>query len=392
MIENVKRIIEVPRRSFFLFGPRGTGKSTWLKQKFPGYLFLDLLKTSLFLELSQNPSRLEAIGGDLPQNSWVVIDEIQKIPDLLNEVHRLIEDRRWNFAISGSSARKLRRKGVDLLAGRALTRNFFPFSYLETKDFFDLGFSLEWGMMPVVQTSRGEAADFLSSYVDTYIKEEIREEGLIRKLAPFLRFLSIAGMLNGQVVNSLNIARDAAASRSSVDSYFSILQDTLLGFFLPAYRPSLKVREQSHPKFYWFDSGVARGAAGLLSQPVDRAWLGTSLETLLLSEIRIYNQTSSKNLPVYYYKTAAGSEIDFVIETRKRQNDSKPHVVCIEVKLSDKWKNEWEKPIRSFKGGNQIEVDRMIGVYAGSQRYVFNQFYVFPVKDFLDELHSGKII
>jgi len=329
--------------------------------------------------------------GNIPENSWLVIDEIQKIPDLLSEVHRLIEDRRWSFALSGSSARKLRRKGVDLLAGRALTRNFFPFSFIELADIFDLDFCLEWGMMPLVQTSRDEAADLLSAYVETYIKEEIREEGIIRKLSPFLRFLGVAGMLNAQLVNSLNIAREAAVPRSNVDSYFSILQDTLIGDFLPAYRPNLKVREQTHPKFYWFDSGVARAAAGLLNQKPDRFWLGTALETFILSELKIYNQISGKSFPIFYYKTAAGSEIDFVIETKKKSAGGKAQIICIEVKLSEKWKNEWEKPIRSLSEEKNIEVDKMIGIYNGSQRYVFDDFLVYPVKDFLNDLHLGKI-
>jgi predicted AAA+ superfamily ATPase len=388
---SIKRILTVPKRSFFLFGARGTGKSTWLKQNFPDTLYLDLLKTSLFLELSQNPSRLEAMACTLPEGAWIVIDEIQKIPELLNEVHRLIEGRKWNFALSGSSARKLKRKGVDLLAGRALTRNFFPLSFTEIKESFDLNFSLEWGMMPTVQTSRDEAADLLSAYVDTYIKEEIREEGIIRKLSPFLRFMGVAGILNGQIINSLNIAREAAVPRSNVDSYFSVLQDTLLGIFLPAYRPNLKIREQSHPKFYWFDPGVARAASGLLFQPVDKLWLGTSLETFIFNELRIYNQLSSKNPAIYYYRTSSGTEIDFVIETRKRQLDSKAHVVCIEIKLSEKWKNEWEKPIRSFNSENNITVDKMIGVYTGNQRYLFNNFHVMPVIDFIEELYAGNI-
>ena len=387
----IERVLPPPKRSFFLFGPRGTGKSTWLRQKLPNIPYIDLLNSSLYLELSRHPSRLEAIIGNLPKNSWIVIDEIQKIPELLDEVHRLIENKKWNFALSGSSARKLKRKGVNLLAGRALTRQFFPFSYIEIADSFDLNFSLEWGMLPFVQTAKDEAIDLLASYVETYIKEEIREEGVIRKLSPFLRFLSVAGMLNAQVVNSVNIASEASLPRSNVDSYFSILQDTLIGNFLPAYRPNLKVREQAHPKFYWFDPGVARAAAGLLYQNADRLWLGTALETLILNELKIYNQLIGKNFPIFYYRTASGIEIDFIIETRKKSANCNPEIVCIEVKLSEKWKNEWEKPIKSIATGNKIDVKKMIGIYNGSQRYVFDNFLVFPVRDFLDDLHSGKI-
>ena len=187
--KNIIRKLERPLRSFFLFGPRGTGKSTWLRQIFKNEVYIDLLDTSLFLELSQTPGNLKAIIGEKPFNSWIVIDEIQKIPALLDEVHRLIESNDFRFALSGSSARKLRKEGVNLLAGRAVTRHFFPFSFNEIKlDNYDLTYSLEWGMLPLIQTNKSEAQDLLMAYVDAYIKEEIREEGIVRKLAPFLRF------------------------------------------------------------------------------------------------------------------------------------------------------------------------------------------------------------
>ena len=272
---HITRLLKAPGRSFFLFGPRGVGKTTWLKAILPNVSFFDLLDSALYLELSQKPGNLEAMVGNLPQDSWVVIDEIQKIPNLLDEVHRLMETKRWKFALCGSSARKLRRGGVNLLGGRAVTRNLDAFSYGELGDAYNVEFSLQWGLLPLVQFDRENAPDILSSYVNTYIKEEIREEGIVRRLPPFLRFLSIAGQLNGQLVNGQNISREAGVPRSSVDVYFSILEDTLLGHFLPAYRPNVKVREQTRPKVYWFDPGVARAAAGLLFDPADRFWKGT---------------------------------------------------------------------------------------------------------------------
>ena len=240
-------MLKVPDRSFFLFGPRGVGKTSWLRQVLSDAAFFDLLDSFLYLELSQRPGRLEAMAGNLSENSWIVIDEIQKIPALLDEVHRLIENKGWRFALCGSSARKLRRGGVNLLGGRAVTRNLTAFSFSELGSAFDAEFSLQWGCLPLVQLDRENASDFLNSYVNTYIKEEIKEEGIVRSLPPFLRFLGIAGQLNGQLVNGQNIAREAGVSRSSVDVYFSILEDTLLGRFLPAYRPGVKVREQAHP-------------------------------------------------------------------------------------------------------------------------------------------------
>jgi uncharacterized protein len=387
----IKRQLQSPKRSFFLFGPRSTGKSTWLKQTFKDSCYIDLLNTALSLELQTHPDHLEAIIGDTIENGWVVIDEIQKIPELLDEVHRLIESRGINFALSGSSARKLKRHGVNLLAGRALTRHFYSFSFIELKKEYDLIYSLNWGMLPLIQLNRDESRDLLSAYVDTYIKEEIKEEGIIRKLAPFLRFLGIAGMLNGQTINALNISREAAVPRSNIDSYFSILEDTLLGSFLPAYRPNVKMREQTHPKFYWFDNGVARAASGFLYEPVDRLWLGTALETLILHELKIYNQLSDKHCSLYYYRTASGVEIDFIIETRKKRLNSKPHIICIEVKMADKWQRKWEKPARSLNDNDGIIVDKMFGIYTGTQQYNFNDFQVLPVNDFFCELFNGNV-
>jgi predicted AAA+ superfamily ATPase len=387
----ISRLLHAPNNSFFLFGPRGVGKTTYLRDVMPGAIFFDLLESSLYLELAQNPGRLEAMIGTRPKDSWIVIDEIQKIPALLDEVHRIIEKKGWKFALCGSSARKLRRGGVNLLAGRAVTRNLGAFSFQELGRAFDLKFSLEWGLLPRVQMYRDNPADFLSAYVDTYLKQEIKEEGIVRHLPPFLRFLSIAGQLNGQMVNGQNIAREAGVARSNVDVYFSILEDTLLGQFLPAYRPGAKVREQTHPKFFWFDPGVARAAAGLLYDPVDRIWKGSSLETLILHELKVHNQTQEKHRGIYFYRTGSGVEIDFVVETKKRQQSFHPHVVCLEVKLAEKWDRRWEMPMRSLNDHKGIHVDRMIGVYTGTRVYHYDGVDVFPVNEFLKQLHLGRV-
>lgn len=389
--QRIPRLLQAPTYSFFLFGPRGVGKTTYLREVMSDAIFFDLLESSLYLELSQNPARLEAMIGTRPRESWVVIDEIQKIPALLDEVHRLIENKGWKFALCGSSARKLRRGGVNLLAGRAVTRNLDTFSFAELAQGFDIEFSLEWGLLPRVQMHRDNPADFLSAYVDTYLKEEIREEGIVRRIPPFFRFLNIAGQLNAQMVNGQNIAREAGVPRSNVDVYFSILEDTLLGHFLPAYRPGAKVREQAHPKFFWFDPGVARAAAGLLFDPVDRSWKGSSLETLILHELRVHNQTHEKHRGIYFYRTGSGVEIDFVVETKKRQQSSHPHVVCLEVKLAEKWDRRWERPMRSLNDHKGIHIDRMIGIYTGKRVYHFEGVDVLPVNEFLEQLHNGQV-
>ena len=387
----IHRLLQCPEVSFFLFGPRGTGKSTWLRHVLPDALFLDLLDASLFFELSRDPHRLEAMAGGLPDGDWIVLDEIQKIPSLLDEVHRLIESRRWRFALCGSSARKLRREGANLLAGRAITLNMEGFSAAELGRDFDLSSAVDWGSLPMVQRDPGRAPDVLEAYLDTHIREEIRQEGLLRNVPPFMRFIAVAGQINGQVVNMQNIARDAGAARSTVESYFSIIAETLLGHFLPAWRAGLKVREAAHPKFYWFDPGIARAAAGRVRDPLERSVEGFSLETLVYHELRVFNQVSRRHRPLHYYRTQAGVEIDFVVEASRRSADSLPHIVAIEVKRADSWNRAWEKPLLSLKSADKVKADRLIGVYSGQRSYRFGPVEVMPFGRFCELLHRGEL-
>lgn len=389
--EIITRLLPRPDRSFFLFGPRGTGKSTWLHQVLPDAFRLDLLDASLFLELSRDPHRLEALIVGRPAGTWIILDEIQKVPPLLDEVHRLMGLQKWRFALCGSSARKLRRGGANLLAGRALTLSMESFSAAELGNAFDLEFALNWGLLPFIWNEPETAADILSAYVNTYLKEELQAEGLIRNVPPFVRFLSVAGQINSQVVNAQNIARNAAVARSTVDTYFTVLTDTLVGHFLPAWRPGLKVREAAQPKFFWFDPGVARASAGLLCDAADRLWQGAALETIIFHELRVYNEVSRKHRSLYYYRTPAGVEVDFIIETALRRPDSPPHVIAIEVKRSERWDRAWEKPMRSLAESAGVAVEKMIGVYCGSRSYQFDKIKVLPVGDFIKTLFSGEI-
>lgn len=390
-LKEIPRLLKLPAMSFFLFGPRGTGKSTWLRQRLPEAKSFDLLDAALFLELSREPNRLEALIGNQEPGSWVVLDEIQKVPPLLDEVHRLMEKHKWRFALCGSSARKLRRGGANLLAGRALTLSMEGFSAFELKDIFDLDFAINWGMVPFVWNAPESAADILAAYVNTYLKEELLSEGIIRNVPPFLRFLAVAGQLNGQIVNAQNIARDAAVARSTVDTYFSVLLDTLIGHFLPAWRPGIKVREAAQPKFYWFDPGVARAAGGLLREPIDRFWQGVSLETLVYHELRVYNEISGKHRPIFYYRTPAGVEIDFVVQTAQKRPGKSQQIVAVEVKRSEKWDRSWEKPMRNLTAGGGVRVERMVGVYCGSREYTFDGVTVLPFAQFISRLYDGKI-
>lgn len=389
-----RRALQAPKTSFFLFGPRSVGKSHWLREHFQGAVFFDLLENRLNLELSRDPSLLAAKIGERPKGAWVCLDEIQKIPALLDEAHRLMETKKYRFALTGSSARKLKRGGADLLAGRAVTKMMEGLTYEEMGKAFQLDQSVRWGTIPLVVSSyRDEShmADILSAYVHTYIREEIKEEGLVRRTEPFIRFLEIAALMNGQELNKENIAREAHVPRSTVDVYFSILEDTLLGHFLPAFRPEAKVREKAHPKFYWFDPGVARGAANLLYDPVDGLWEGRALETAIFHELRVYNQIRSKHRRLSYYRTGAGAEIDFVVETGRRTTASKSRLVCIEVKRASRWKREWEKAGRSLAGSGAVVVEKMFGVYCGNEAYSFDGFEVLPVKNFLEKLYAGDV-
>ena len=391
LAETIPRLLKRPERSFFLFVPRWTGKSTWLNQVLPEAFRLDLLDASLFLELSRDPHRLEALVGKKPAGAWVVLDEIQKVPALLDEVHRLMESRRWRFALCGSSARKLRRGGANLLAGRALTLSMESFSAAELGTGFDLDFALNWGLLPFVLEEPDTAADILAACVNTYLKEELQAEGLIRNVPPFVRFLAVAGQINGQIVNAQNISREASVARSTVDTYFAILTDTLVGHFLPAWRPGLKVREVAQPKFYWFDPGVARAAAGLLRDPADKQWQGLALETLIYHELRVYNEISGKHRSVSYYRTSAGVEVDFIVEISRRRAKASPQIAALEIKRAERWDRNWDKALRALADTDGVRVERMIGVYCGSRRYDFDNVTVLPVADFVKALFAGEI-
>ena len=389
-MRKIKRKLVLPPKSFFLFGPRGVGKSFLMKETLnPKYSFT-LLDQRLYLELSKDPGKIREYLFQAKKGDWVLIDEIQKIPGLLDEVHYLIEEKKFNFALSGSSARKLKRSGANLLAGRALTTNLYPFSLSELGYEYNLKSILEFGALPLAIADQKNAINFLHSYFGTYIKEEIKEEGLVRKIEPFLRFLEVAGILNGQQVNSSNISREAKIARATVDTYFSILEDTLIGNFLPAYRPNLKVQEQDHPKFYWFDSGVARAAASLLGEKLDDDWLRRSLETFILHEIKSYISYFQKYKGLFYYRAKSGLEVDFVIELKKRSSSHPAEVILIEVKYSKKWKGEYEQAMRSILENKKIKVKHAIGLYMGDIPLDRAEVQVLPIKDFIKRLNNGE--
>lgn len=381
------RRLPVPTRSFFLFGPRGTGKTTWLRRALPNAHWYNLLLDSEMLRLLRQPEAFRLEIAALAPGSWVVVDEVQKLPALLNDVHDFLSahPRRLRFALTGSSARKLKRAEVNLLAGRVITRRFFPLTIAELGKPLAVDDLLRFGMLPLVRTERAHASriDLLEAYVDTYIAQEVRAEGLVRNLDSFARFLDVAALANGQVTNVVSIARDAAVARPTVQGYFDVLVDTLIGTWLPAWRPRAKVKEVAHPKWYFFDAGVVRTIARRLREPLDSAERGPLLESYVLHELRAHIAAAGCGGELAFWRTPAGTEVDF-IWTRGRR------AVGIQVKASAEWRTSFGKPLRELRACKVI--GRAIGVYAGSRRLRDGDVDVMPVADFAVELAADKIL
>jgi uncharacterized protein len=375
----------------FLFGPRGVGKSTFVKDQLKPDFTIDLLETRQFFELKRDPGLLEAKIGHLSKGDIVFIDEIQKIPALLNEVHRLIEKKKLIFLMSGSSARKLKRGGANLLGGRAITRKMFPFSIQELQKKFPITRLLETGTLPVVLKEIESAEDTLSSYVDTYLKEEIKEEAITRSLEDFARFFEIAAQLNGRVLNFENVGKETGKSGDTIKKWYSILEETFIGSYIFPYRPGFKVREVSHPKFYFFDPGVSRAAAGLIREPLDVLSKGYALETLVLNELKIYNEVSKKDRKISFYSIPGQSEIDFIIEVEKKTIDRPGKFISIECKTSSVWKKEFETASRTLQSGAKGRHLMGYGVYLGREERSHDGFHALPIDTFVEKLHSGKL-
>ncbi len=255
-MQYIEREFQPPEDSFFLFGPRGTGKSTWLKAHYPEAVRIDLLEADTFRNYSAAPERLRNLILTHPHCLTIIIDEVQKVPELLSEIHALIEKKRGiQFILTGSSSRKLKRAGVDLLAGRAVMRHFFPFSPSELGEKFSLEKALQTGTLPLVWDAKNPQ-EKLKTYVSLYLKEEVQEEGLVRKIGDFARFLEIISFSHGAILNTSNIARECQVNRSTVENYLQILKDLMLGFTLENFTRRAQRELSSHPKFYLFDPGV----------------------------------------------------------------------------------------------------------------------------------------
>ena len=379
------RRLGLPARSFFLFGARGTGKTTWLRHVLPDALWFDLLRTQTVLGLSRQPEAFRQQVEAAPRGGWVVVDEVQRMPSLLHEVHALIAEhgRAYRFALSGSSARKLKHLDVDLLAGRAINRQCFPLTAAEIGPTIDVEAVLRFGLLPQVHAEPDDPVETLEAYVANYVREEIQQEALIRNLASFGRFLEVAALVNGQVVNVAGIARDAAVARPTVQGYFATLVDTLIGCWLPAWRTRAKIKELASPKFYLFDPGVVRALAGRVREPLDGLERGFLLETWVFHELRAAIAYLNLGGQLHYWRTPSGSEVDFVWARGDR-------AVGIEVKAARTWRREFGGALKGLLEAGALTSGH--GVHLGTTVLRDGAVRVWPLARFLEELTRGRVL
>lgn len=382
---SIIRITPKTNKTFFLFGPRATGKSTWLKRQVKPDFIIDLLKAKEFLKYSSNLGLLREILEGNPDYKTIVIDEIQKIPHLLDEIHSLIFDyeNKIQFILTGSSARILKKKNVNLLAGRALVRYFHSYSAIELKSKFNLEKALHFGLLPQVWNlkSTDEIIDYLYSYVDTYIKEEIQQVAAVRSLPSYISFLEHFALRNGQVINIQSLSGEIGTPRTTINGYLDILEQTLMGVKLKPIQLHAKVKEVSLPKFYFFDTGVCR----TLTKSIDvelREDKGTLLETYFFHELKTYSDYFLKRWDFYYWGTPSGNEVDFII--CKGQNK-----IGIEVKASKNWSQNYNKGLNVLLESNKIS--KAYGVYTGNEILKSEEILVYPVSIFIEKMYSHQI-
>ena len=379
----LKRVLKPPEQTFFLLGPRGSGKTTWLRATFSDAHVIDLLSEETYQRLLANPGQFGDELRAVPAGRWVIVDEVQRLPSLLNEVHRFIEERGQNFVLCGSSARKFKRGGVNLLAGRALYRSMHPFVPEELGQQFDLEEILRYGTLPIVWDSTAKQ-ETLSAYAQLYLKEEIQAEALVRNLPGFARFLPIAALFHAQTVNVTNIAREAGVARTTVTGYLDILEETLLCFRLRAYETKLRVRERKLPKWYWCDPGIVRGmkrVTGTIA-PEER---GALFEGIVAQLLRAYKDYRGICDDIYYWATSGRStmEVDFILV---RGSD----LIAIEAKSGNTFADAWCKGLRAI--GPLEGLRRRIVVYPrGPVMRTKDGIDVLPFKHFAEELAADVL-
>lgn len=375
MFSRLFKIKSHSSHSILLLGPRGTGKTYWLKQLFPDALYFDLLDSETYLGFSASPRRL----GDLiptDYQGWVVIDEVQKIPGLLDEVHRLTEGRRLKFLLTGSSARSLRKKGVNLLAGRALTYRMYPLTVSELAADFNLQTSLRLGHLPMVYQHQ-KPEYYLKSYINTYLKEEVQQESLTRNLSLFTRFLEVASFSQGEVLNYTNIAREIGSNRHTVSNFFTILEDLLLSYRIPVFSRRAKRELITHEKFYYFDVGIYRSLRAVGPLDSDAEIEGAALETLFLQEVIAINHYKELGYQIYYWRTRSGVEVDFVLYGKRG-------LLAFEIKRKKKLTKKDFSGLLQFK--SDYPVAKCFMLYGGVDSYSDSDIQVMSFEETLDKI------
>ena len=374
------RFLTLPTGSFFIFGPRGTGKTTWLRSVLPDALVVDLLKPEEYRRLSARPERLRERVLGAPPDTDVVIDEVQRVPELLNVVHDLMESRKgYRFVLTGSSARKLRRGEVNLLAGRAVIRSMHPFMAGEMADTFDLDAVLQRGAVPTVVSSE-DPPSTLAAYAALYVEQEVRAEGLARDIGSFSRFLEAAAFSHAATLNVSELARECETSRSTVAGYLELLEDLLLSFRLPVFTRRAKRRLVSHPRFFYFDCGVFRSLrpSGPFDRPAEID--GPALEGLVAHHLRAWLAYSGSDAKLHYWRTRGGSEVDFVLY-------GTPGLWAFDVMNADRVRPAGLRGLTAF--GDEYPEARRILLYRGEHRLLRRGILCLPVGSFLRGLNPA---
>lgn len=377
----INRIIplegELEKHSVLLLGPRLTGKTAWIRNQAPPHRLYDLLKADIFQRLSARPSLIrESLG---PGDGLVVIDEIQKLPVLMDEVHVMIEETGTRFLLTGSSSRKLKRSHTSLMAGRARTRWLCPLVSAELGS-WDLQRAIDHGMLPAVVLS-DEPLEELESYVGTYLREEIQAEALSRKIENFSRFLHHAAHSSGEIVNFEAVGRDAQVPARTIREYYSVLVDTLVGTMLEPLQTTGRRKAVSRGKFYFFDIGVVHALTGELSVPQHTAAYGKAFEHLVWQELSAYQKYLSRRSRLNFWRDLRGAEVDFVIDGH----------VAIEVKASSLVHEKHLKGLHAITGQRDFPIHRRIVVCQEPHRRRMSGIDVIPYREFLEELWSGSL-
>lgn len=364
------------KRSYFLLGPRGTGKSTLIEQTLPHAKIYDLLDASVFQRLIRDPTLIQQ---ETTPETLVVIDEVQKLPELLDEVHRLITKRKQTFLLTGSSARKLKRGGANLLAGRAFHASLFPLTSQEITDFSLLSYINTTGLPEFY--NHADVHEYLNAYVGTYLQEEIKAEALTRNLAGFSRFLEVIALSNGEEINYANIASDCGVAARTLESYFGILNDTLIGFSVFPFLSTKKRKAITRAKYYLFDVGVVNQLALRGRIEYKSELFGKAFEHFIALELRAFIAYREVNRPIQYWRSTSHFEVDFIIADQ----------VAIEVKGTDLVADKHLKGLRALKEEGLIQAYYVVSLDT-HERMSHDGIHILPVEVFLRKLWHGEII